>query len=892
MIGRLAIKFLLAIIISTYFPVHAQAQAITVSGLIKLKDGSVLPSASVRLKDAAGNILSFTSTDDKGGYSLRIPSSTALEKLYIEVNYLGLKKSTVNLQPSRLEYNFVMESAAIELADIKIKSKPILNAKGDTLSYNVRSFSQENDRSIGDVLKRMPGIEVEENGRIKYNGRNISNMYIGGDDLLDGKYALGTRTIPLDVIQSVDVMQNHQPIKVIQNRVQSDDVALNLVIKDEANLSLSGQAMLGGGLPQQYDAALNTILFNKKFKMLNVLQANDIGLDYRRDLQNLGTNGFLAGLDSDKSNPLISSGTVQEPDLPQKRYYLNNSLMVNANNLRNYSNGLQLKSNLNFLLDRNRFSYSSFSDYTLSDSIVRYTENQSAVQRPIFFGGTIKAMLNKDKYFLNNDLKINLGREATSANMSLNGLNFDQKLKTNIRDFSNDFRYSPLLKSGNVLDISWRVNFFDNPQYFQIDKGLNPLILNNDNPYMSLSENITSPLFSVNGSVSYRLISRTLRQNYKISAITETHRLNSRILLTPITGEEYPYAGDSGNNIIWKEKKFSAFAGYEWKKERLEVTFNFPLSYQIYNFSQQLQEMRKNFLVIAPAAKIKIRTSAEDFLQLNGNFNRDFGDISSIYRGAILTSYRTLQSNSGELKDEEFTGASIFYNFQRSLSMFFMNGGINYNRISSNTISTILLDNSIERSLLVPFDNNIDSWTVKAGISKYLFFINTTASLKMSWSLNQYKQFYNNEPADFNNEEKFINLGLESKILKRINLSYNGSGRFGKSYSASENSVSNTVNRFDQNLSVSGTLFKKINLSAKGRQITTKRSGFADISYLFTDLSLKWKLTKLKADLDVEINNLSDIKNYQLIQIENNRLSYGNYQLRGINGLLRATFFL
>jgi hypothetical protein len=82
------------------------------------------------------------------------------------------------------------------------------------------------------------------------------------------------------MIKNVEVIQHHQPIKMLQNKKPTDAVAINLVLKDENSLKLSGQAMVGAGLPEQYDAALNTMTFNKKFKMLNVLKANNSGIDY------------------------------------------------------------------------------------------------------------------------------------------------------------------------------------------------------------------------------------------------------------------------------------------------------------------------------------------------------------------------------------------------------------------------------------------------------------------------------------------------------------------------------------------------------------------------------------------------------------------------------------
>ncbi len=218
--------------------------------------------------------------------------------------------------------SFSMKKAT-ELPQVEVRSKPIIDRSGDTLRYNVNSFSNPEDRSIGDVLKHMPGISVGDNGGIFYNGQAISNLYIHGDDLMDGNYGLAPRVISKDMIKSVEVIQHHQPIKILQNKVPTDAVAINLVLKDENSVKLAGQAMLGAGLPEQYDAALNTMLFNKQIKMLNVIKANNSGIDYTDEFAR--PDGSTGG-DPGNSKPasLLSVGGPT-PNLPHKQYYFNRS---------------------------------------------------------------------------------------------------------------------------------------------------------------------------------------------------------------------------------------------------------------------------------------------------------------------------------------------------------------------------------------------------------------------------------------------------------------------------------------------------------------------------------------------------------------------------------------
>ena len=82
----------------------------------------------------------------------------------------------------------------------------------------------------------MPGIDVEKSGEIKYNGRAINKFYVEGMDMLKGRYGLATNNIAAKDIATVQVLENHQPIKALKHLQISDDVAINLKLKEMSPL--------------------------------------------------------------------------------------------------------------------------------------------------------------------------------------------------------------------------------------------------------------------------------------------------------------------------------------------------------------------------------------------------------------------------------------------------------------------------------------------------------------------------------------------------------------------------------------------------------------------------------------------------------------------------------
>ena len=100
------------------------------------------------------------------------------------------------------------------MQEVSIKADKIIQNK-DTTSYFVTNFATTKDRTIGDVLTNMPGINIAENGKISYNGSPINKFYVEGIDLFDGKYNLATNNISYENIARVGVIEKSQAIKAL-----------------------------------------------------------------------------------------------------------------------------------------------------------------------------------------------------------------------------------------------------------------------------------------------------------------------------------------------------------------------------------------------------------------------------------------------------------------------------------------------------------------------------------------------------------------------------------------------------------------------------------------------------------------------------------------------------
>lgn len=118
--------------------------------------------------------------------------------------------------------------------------------RSDTLVYFVSQYAKAQDNSIVDVLRRLPGIEVEEDGQIKYNGEPINKFYIDGSDFMGGRYGLATENISPSDVARVEVLENHQPIQVLKGLEFSQQAGLNIKLRDDAKRKWAW--ILNGGI--------------------------------------------------------------------------------------------------------------------------------------------------------------------------------------------------------------------------------------------------------------------------------------------------------------------------------------------------------------------------------------------------------------------------------------------------------------------------------------------------------------------------------------------------------------------------------------------------------------------------------------------------------------------
>ncbi len=195
----------LELILCFYLGVLSVAASVTgeVRGIVKDADtGDPIAGAIVKAKAA------FTTTNRDGRFVLNLKS------LVDSISFRSMGYESLTL-PANADLSEVqLHQKFTQLNDVIVEA-PDIYAKGDTLVFNVARYANAKDNAIIDVIKRLPGVKVREDGTIEYQGKPINKFYLDGNDFIGGRYGLATNNISQKDVKSVEIKEKHQPVKAL-----------------------------------------------------------------------------------------------------------------------------------------------------------------------------------------------------------------------------------------------------------------------------------------------------------------------------------------------------------------------------------------------------------------------------------------------------------------------------------------------------------------------------------------------------------------------------------------------------------------------------------------------------------------------------------------------------
>ncbi len=610
---------LLAYMLFLIVAVSAVAQ-VNVSGTVVDKDSNEpLTGASVIVKGADGKIKKYATSKGDGGFAMSLPSVTGCR---LEVSMMSFAKKTIPLDSVSFPLTVLLEPGTTLLKEVTVKADRI-REQGDTITYNVGSFAQQQDRSIGDVLKRMPGINVEQSGKIQYQGEDINKFYIEGSDLLGGKYGIATNGISHEDVGAVEVMENHQPMQVLSGISFSDKAAINLKLKNKAKATWSFHGDAGGGYSWQPDGAiwdgeLFAMAVMPNFQNITTFKTNNIG----EDLSAQATDFFASRRGTDLSR-YVGVSLPGVPNLSRKRTLFNRSALVSTNALWKLGRG-EFKTQIDYSFNRITAEAANVTTYFLNDGNRVVTEDRNGVDRSHSLSGKFIYELNQKTAFINNTLKTNIDWDDVRLGVT-GSLSNNQTASLPDYYVGNDFK---LIKRFNGKHL---VTFISKNEWESLPQTLSVSI--NDG---FMRQHVKDHAFYTNESAAYAFSVKCITISLEGGVKGYVRTMRSELLDMP---EEIP--GETTNVLNTNYFTVYATPKFEYWVRRVNFTLNAPVSFAHYTFDKALAN--RSEVYFSPSLSMNWKPNNRFEMSVSGGTGRSPMDLNMIQPGYVMTNYRSFQ---------------------------------------------------------------------------------------------------------------------------------------------------------------------------------------------------------------------------------------------------------
>ena len=628
---------------------NAIAQTDVTGMVIDNESNEPITGASVIVKGADDKIKKYTTSKSDGGFTMSLPSVAGCR---LEVSMMSFAKKTIFLDSVSFPLTVRLEPGTTLLKEVTVKADRI-REQGDTITYNVGSFAQQQDRSIGDVLKRMPGINVESSGKIQYQGEDINKFYIEGSDLLGGKYGIATNGISHEDVGAVEVMENHQPMQVLSGISFSDKAAINLKLKNKAKATWTFHGDAGGGYSWQpegaiWDGELFAMAVMSNFQNITTFKTNNIG----EDLSAQATDFFAARRGTDLHR-YVGVSLPGVPNLSRKRTLFNRSALVSTNSLWKLGRG-EFKTQIDYSFNRVKAEAANITTYYLNEGNRVVTEDRNGVDRSHSLSGKFIYELNQKTAFINNTLKTNIDWDDISLGVS-GSLSNNQTASLPDYYAGNDFK---LIKRFNGRHL---ITFISKNEWESLPQTLS--VSMNDE---FMRQQVKDHAFYTNESAAYAFSVKGITISLEGGVKGYFRSLNTEL---PDMPEEI--SGTTTNVLNTNYLTVYATPKLEYWVRRVNFSLNAPISFAHYTFDKALAN--RSEVYFSPSLSMNWKPNNRFSMDMRGGIGRSPMNLNLIQPGYVMTNYRSFRRGVDDFYNSTSQNVSVNLSYKHTRRGVFAN---------------------------------------------------------------------------------------------------------------------------------------------------------------------------------------------------------------------------
>ncbi len=843
-----------------------------VQGRVTDKDGKPLPSVVVKVYGGkSGGMKTYVLTGKGGGYS--VESDGEGLPLRLTFSHIGFKTEERRVSGSG-RMDVVLGEEPFALKEVTVKSVPISN-RGDTIVYNVSAFKTAADRNIEDVIKKLPGITVEEQtGKISYNGEDINKFYIEGLDLLSGRYRLATKNISPDDIASVSIYENHQPKKVLKDVEYSEKAALNLKLKNNRMLKPVGNFTAGTGYGDKtmWLGELYGMLIGTKSQHLLTAKTNNFGNAYENENMMLANSGRP---DADtQAWGLFRDDPFGTSSVPKQRYYYNKSVTSSFNSLFKIGEDMTFTVNGDYEGNDNEYSNIKITDYAtgsgqhivINETNASHTDNKTANLR-------LKIERNSDGVYLLENLLLR-GRFKRNAYSVSGSSELTQSLGTDDYAIGNTFDLT-LRRGKGVWQMKSVIGLSGTPMN-------NISVLNPDGSLM-LRQDVTGRAFSTHETTSFTWgINNSSQVSIDASFRSRMDRISSA--LTSEDGS--PRNEDRGYKL---ETELSP--EYQYRSGSLLFTLKFPVSLLNMRYKDvilgNVHTLNKLYVDFRSKLAYTFMSGFRGILTVGQS--RTSGDIGDFVTEPIHVTYRNSTTlGAGTFSMSRSLYAMLTLNYRNSLSGLFFTLTGAHRRAKRNTMGSSTVSEQQTSSSHINKESTRYVEDVSVYVGKTLSGIDAVVSAEASGMFMRSTSMRQQMEVGLRSNIYRLSVYLNNSFFKGV-ITTSLSGKYVKTVQNSAlTDGSDEMDSFSGVLGMSLFPVRSLEIYAKGYCNSTDTKGVGGRTDFYLDGGARYIGRSVEVELSVR--NLTGRKTYSVWLFSGSDTMAYTYNLRPAEFLVSVKF--
>ena len=699
-------------LITTLF---AFAQNIDIEGSITDKDGIPIMGANIVAVEKETQILDgFGISNEVGYYRLTLKRATQYD---IKISFIGFKEvSFVFNEENNIVKNFVLEEQAESLDEVELVYEMPVTIKGDTIIYNADSFNTGSERKLEDVLKNMPGIEVNDEGRIEVEGKEITKITVEGKDFFDGDSKLATQNLPANAVGKVEVLRNFSEVNQLRNVTNNEDnIAINISLKSGKDKFWFGELVGGTGNDDRFIGAPKIFYYSKDLSANFLGNINNIGEPplSRRDFYRFG--GGFNNLNARTGTSIdISSDDAGITNLQNNRAKSIESQFGAHNFSYAPSEAVQFSGFVIYSRAENMLEEKSTRRYTVSNALEETSDYTTQENEQQLYKFTTEYNPNESLQTEYNLLYKTSSQNEISDLTTISGRQ-GQRVPEQIGQYrqqtpyslNQEFRMYYTYHQDHIFSMELQHLTQKEDPFYRAIKQFMPfgglLNLNVDQERFNINQDRESKTDKIEGKLDYfYIVTPKANLNLTIGVTDVKQVFNSSIFQILDDNTQQNFLEDNLNNDVTFHFQ-DAYVALHYRFISGVFTFDPGITLHSYRTeTQQLGSIVENsFSFFRPDLRVLVKLKDSETLRLVYRSTRQFTDINNLAEGYIFRNYNSFFQGNPNLEAAFFNVVNLNY---QSINIF------NFTNIFAN-LSYSIRDSAIQNTTNVEGINSVRSAT-------------------------------------------------------------------------------------------------------------------------------------------------------------------------------------